>query len=153
MSAKFHVNGAGETGKCSAQEGNCPFGGSDQHHDTPEKARAAYEESQSDANLLAGLKKSKDFVAVSPVPKEQLMSTDHVAHDVGPYRVSTRSIPSIPARGDTPELILETAVFKRDEFYTEPHQVWVTRNENGKYSEDERTTQHQVAIEYAVQNS
>lgn len=46
MAAKFHVNGEGNPGPCSAQAGNCPFGGPDAHYESQTDARAAYEMSQ-----------------------------------------------------------------------------------------------------------
>lgn len=47
----FHVNGNGEPGKCSAQKGNCPFGGENDHHASASEARAAYE-AQQGANAI-----------------------------------------------------------------------------------------------------
>ena len=42
----FHINPeTGNSGKCSAQAGNCPFGGEDIHFSTAEDARKAYESS------------------------------------------------------------------------------------------------------------
>ncbi len=41
--ARYHVNGKGEAGLCTAQTGNCPFGGELDHYSTPEDARRAYE--------------------------------------------------------------------------------------------------------------
>jgi len=41
--AKYHVNGAGDPGVCSAEKGNCPFGGADQHYTTKDGARKAFE--------------------------------------------------------------------------------------------------------------
>ena len=41
--SKYHLNWKGEPGKCSAKEGNCPFGGADDHFDSPETARQAFE--------------------------------------------------------------------------------------------------------------
>lgn len=43
---KFHINPAtGEPGKCSAENGGCPFGGEDNHYTSKEAARAAFEKS------------------------------------------------------------------------------------------------------------
>lgn len=39
---KYHVNGKGEPGLCKAQF-SCPFGGIQDHYDSPEVARAAFE--------------------------------------------------------------------------------------------------------------
>lgn len=44
--SKFHINGAGNPGKCTAENGNCPFGGENEHYATAEDARAAYESKQ-----------------------------------------------------------------------------------------------------------
>jgi hypothetical protein len=42
--SSYHINPiGGDVGKCSAQEGNCPFGNQDKHYETPEEARKAYE--------------------------------------------------------------------------------------------------------------
>ena len=41
--AKFHINGKGEPGPCSAQADGCPFGGEESHYSSPEAAREAYE--------------------------------------------------------------------------------------------------------------
>lgn len=44
MATKFHINPVtGSVGACSAQPGNCPFGGADEHYPTPEAARAGFE--------------------------------------------------------------------------------------------------------------
>ncbi len=46
--AKFHVNPAtGEPGICRARR-NCPFGGAEEHYDSKEAARAAYERKMED---------------------------------------------------------------------------------------------------------
>jgi hypothetical protein len=41
--AKYHLNGNGDPGVCSATQGRCPYGGDASHYDNPEDARAAYE--------------------------------------------------------------------------------------------------------------
>ncbi len=41
--SKFHLNAKGEAGKCRAAKGKCPFGSADEHYDTPEEARSAFE--------------------------------------------------------------------------------------------------------------
>lgn len=46
--AKFHINGKGEPGKCSAAQGNCPFGSDEEHFTSAEAARDAYELQMSD---------------------------------------------------------------------------------------------------------
>lgn len=45
--AKYHLNKNGDSGLCSAANGNCPFGSADEHYTSPEAARKAFEDSQS----------------------------------------------------------------------------------------------------------
>lgn len=42
----FHINSEGNVGKCAALNGNCPFGSSENHYATAEKARVAFENMQ-----------------------------------------------------------------------------------------------------------
>lgn len=45
--AKYHINvETGEPGPCRAEKGHCPFGGDDQHYDSPILAREVYEKAQ-----------------------------------------------------------------------------------------------------------
>lgn len=54
---KFHINPAtGEPGKCSAENGGCPFGGEDNHYTSKEAARAAFEKTQEGAVFAMSLK-------------------------------------------------------------------------------------------------
>lgn len=55
--AKFHLNGNGDPGLCKASQGNCPFGGDEEHYTSPEAARSAFEGSQN--------------VSLSPLQKAQ----------------------------------------------------------------------------------
>lgn len=41
---RFHINAKGEAGPCRAINGNCPFGSVEDHFDSLEDARSAYEE-------------------------------------------------------------------------------------------------------------
>lgn len=43
MAHKFHINDAGEPGKCKAKPGNCPLSPSAEHYDTAIEARRAFE--------------------------------------------------------------------------------------------------------------
>jgi len=56
--AKFHVNAAGNAGKCTATAGKCPFGDASEHFDTVEDARASYEAKQT-VGMFAKLKQNK----------------------------------------------------------------------------------------------
>ena len=49
--AKFHINGKGEPGACQAQEGNCPFGGDDDHYTSKDGARKSFESKNSKATF------------------------------------------------------------------------------------------------------
>ena len=44
--ARYHINAKGEPGVCKAQQA-CPFGTSEEHYDSAQEARAAYEEARS----------------------------------------------------------------------------------------------------------
>lgn len=46
--AKYHINPDGNAGQCKASQGNCPFGPAEEHYDSPEAAREAYEQNQGD---------------------------------------------------------------------------------------------------------
>ena len=50
--SKFHVNGKGEAGKCSAEKGGCPFGGESEHYTSAQAARTAYENDMGTDQLL-----------------------------------------------------------------------------------------------------
>lgn len=67
MSDKFHVNGKGEPGKCSAQHGGCPFGGESEHHSSPEDARTAFE--QANAAATFPVKSSRKVSELSQLAK------------------------------------------------------------------------------------
>lgn len=54
--SKFHINDAGDPGKCSAQPGNCPFGAEADHYGSRNDARKAYEKIMGDASLSANSK-------------------------------------------------------------------------------------------------
>lgn len=55
--SKFHVNGAGNPGKCRAVIGLCPFGSIEEHHDSPESARVAFEKKNAGKQLPVAVKK------------------------------------------------------------------------------------------------
>ncbi len=42
MAIKYHINSQGQVGRCAAQK-NCPFGGDNEHYDSSQDARRAYE--------------------------------------------------------------------------------------------------------------
>lgn len=77
----YHINPeSGEPGECSAEPGNCPFGG--EHFETEAKARVAYEKS-SIANVLSRLTKSSVSVPGLRVPNQKAMDEiDELAREV-----------------------------------------------------------------------
>lgn len=144
--SRYHVNPeTGEAGPCRATSGNCPFGGDTDHHDSASEARSAYEASQEDAKLLAGLKKSSDFVKIEPVPASELQHPEQKATRVGEYLVSTRPVPSINAKG-RPEQVVETMVIDREGNQVEG---WSTSESDPEVHSE----QHASAIGYAVSKS
>lgn len=65
--SKFHVNEKGEPGKCSAQNGGCPFGGESDHHASPEDARKAFEQANAEATFP--VKKERKIGELSQLAK------------------------------------------------------------------------------------
>lgn len=109
--AKYHINPeTGNPGKCTAQV-KCRFGGDAAHYGSAEEARSAYEVTQA---ALESMKKDPAFnrgeATPVPVAREELMSSDQVAHRVGPYFVSTRAVQAIGAKPGTFDKFYETIV-------------------------------------------
>lgn len=57
---RFHVNNAGEASRCKAEKGGCPFGSAEEHHETADGARQAYEERMSGREIPAVQKSDGD---------------------------------------------------------------------------------------------
>ena len=64
--AKYHVNSKGEPGICSAQSGNCPFGGENDHYSSAEDARVAFEKSQDSFAVVIKKSDSPDRSVQAP---------------------------------------------------------------------------------------
>ena len=81
--AKYHINGKGEAGACSAQAGNCPFGDEDQHFTSEAAAREAYETSMANHPAFNGLNRSTrpGGVMFDPVNEQWVGSRTTVADD------------------------------------------------------------------------
>lgn len=90
---KFHVNGKGEPGKCSAQEGNCPFGGSDDHYPSEEAAREGYE---------------KNYQAFQTLRRAELEEKSTTPEPVKTLKPKRRKSKSTPPSLDYDEPILKT---------------------------------------------
>lgn len=66
--AKYHINGEGNPGLCSAAVGNCPFGGEANHYSSQANARKAFELSMASKELTKTTRKrlsSKDAIAAA----------------------------------------------------------------------------------------
>jgi hypothetical protein len=48
---KFHINTKGEPGSCSATINSCPYGGPNEHYDSKETARSAYEKTMAEVTF------------------------------------------------------------------------------------------------------
>ena len=72
--AKYHINpDTGNPGLCKAAGDNCPFGGDDAHYDSPEGARAAYEEKMAQQSNLPPVATS-DKLKISDLVRQSLAS-------------------------------------------------------------------------------
>ncbi len=67
---KYHINlESGEPGPCSADKGNCPFGGDELHFTSEDAARQAYE-------LIAAAEKAKTLQAWKKKPRTAAKSNN-----------------------------------------------------------------------------
>lgn len=88
----YHVNPqTGEPGECSAEAGNCPFGGI--HYDTEGQARVAFEKSSID-NVLSRLRKVS-VPGLNLPNRDALERIDRAAQDV------IAGLPSVELAGTT----------------------------------------------------
>lgn len=83
----YHISPTtGRANKCSAQTGNCPFGGEQDHYATKEQAREAYEKDMS-ANTFAPVRKN---------PESSPRLADH-ANYLSTVRLTTKFDEALPA--------------------------------------------------------
>lgn len=69
--SKYHVNPkTGNAGPCSAEIGNCPFGGEENHYTSREGAQVAYEMAQASNTLPDGLREMNSKAKYVKDPKE-----------------------------------------------------------------------------------
>lgn len=73
--ARYHINEKGEPGLCKAKPGNCPLGSADEHHDSPEAARAAYEQKQHSSFSSSRPQDQSEFV-IEPIKAERIKEHD-----------------------------------------------------------------------------
>lgn len=64
---KYHINGRGEAGPCSAQLGNCPFGAEDRHFPSKATAQQAYEIFMAEGQKLPTINKKKSQSLASTI--------------------------------------------------------------------------------------
>lgn len=64
--AKFHINGNGEAGKCSAVNAKCPFGGAEDHFTSVEAAREQAEAILEAQNGWGSAKRQEDPYKLTP---------------------------------------------------------------------------------------
>lgn len=78
--ARFHINGEGNPGRCSAKAGGCPFGSEAEHHSSKEEARAAYEKEQEAQAVTPSLRSTKAIKRRYPEVYEALFKRTRQAH-------------------------------------------------------------------------
>ena len=83
---KYHINSKGEPGKCKANFDGCPYGGSEKHYESPEKAYAAIEQEMGGSfnpikNSAIKIRRwDKESVARESTNEEELMTiAEHVS--------------------------------------------------------------------------
>lgn len=83
MTVKYHVNNAGETGKCSATKGGCPFGDDAQHFPNPEDARKSYETSMAAQTVSTVIKNDSGRITAENYDASRFggLSYDEVTFD------------------------------------------------------------------------
>lgn len=79
MTAKFHVNDNGEIGRCSAKNGNCPFG-ADSHSDTVYGARQIFEQRQKQ-NITPPLTKESLAEMMNSEPNDETLKQEFLELD------------------------------------------------------------------------
>lgn len=69
--ARYHINpNTDEPGICRAHSGRCPFGSADEHFDSPEAARVAFEQSNSGRTFTKAVKRVERDVAIEANPSD-----------------------------------------------------------------------------------
>ena len=71
MASRYHINGEGNVGECSAAKGQCPFGGADAHFGSREQAEHAAEERLTAQYGLTATAKKEKKVDVSKLSTEE----------------------------------------------------------------------------------
>ena len=105
--SKFHVNGKGEAGKCSAEKGGCPFGGENEHYTSKENARKAYEAKM--GSTVESARKTPHYTTV-----ERAFENLPLAEEARIYKILTdKGVEYLPWRG-------------REEELTEAYEPWKT---------------------------
>lgn len=74
---KYHINGDGEAGTCTATKGSCPFGGEDDHFTSVDAARASYEQTMAPVTFSKATLPAKDRPFRVPMASFSLDSTSY----------------------------------------------------------------------------
>lgn len=126
--AKYHINSKGEPGVCRAKHA-CPFGSAEEHYDSREKAREAYERGQKSAP--AGISKP------APRPSRMDPGRSYVLIDVTSGTILSDNT-----------VVIETDGVDEDTLYDEPHEALATsRNEYIKEVKDVGSYRKPMALE------
>ena len=95
---KYHIKKDGTPGKCNAREGNCPFGGAEQHFDTSEEAQRQADEFNLKREILSKVanhkEKSIKFLSVQ-YSKEALNKASIDVSSLKEQGISTENIQNI----------------------------------------------------------
>lgn len=119
--SKFHINDMGNPGPCSAAQGNCPFGGEEEHYNTINQAREAFERSKTE-QMFSSLKRSsenQDLYSKTTLPVKELSrlakeSTDLNVLTQAAERGTPRTHVNLTKNKNTPAEVLAKA-FERVE--------------------------------------
>lgn len=105
--AKYHINKSGEPKPCQASY-KCPFGSAEDHHDTPEAARDAYEKEMTAELVPEGA--SKKDIGLRDLTKLARVSSDKEVLSDAVDRGSDRTYRALAEnRNMTPDLLSKAA--------------------------------------------
>lgn len=106
---KFHVNKKGEAGPCRAAY-NCPYGSSEEHHDSPAEARQAYEKRMEAEIVPAGV--SKENLGLRDLTKLARISSDEGVMKTAVEKGSDRTYSALADNPNTTSKYLVSAADK-----------------------------------------
>lgn len=115
--AKYHINAHGNPNPCSAQSGNCPFGGDENHFSTPEEARSVYERRNASIPEPVTKPAASSVLALTPIKVSALRAGDEFqGKTVKEVKVGTKNATITTTDGKKIVVPLtETALVVREE--------------------------------------